>query len=401
MTPVDSPLARRAARIALEHQGLLGAAPFGRGVAGAERALTAIGYVQIDTISVVARAHHHAFWSRVPTFRPEHLDALVASRRAFEYWAHAAAYLPIADYRFALARMQETKIRLKHRLRGKERKLLTVILDRIRAEGPLRARDFETPRRKRTGWWDWKPAKRGLEQLFFQGDLMASGRDGFEKVYDLPERVLPSDVDTRLPTIDEWADHAIDSTLRAHGFATAPSLTYGRKNAELRKAVKRSLAARVAERRLEVRTLGDGFVVYGEPQAFARAPRAPKSRVKLLSPFDNAIIDRNRALALHAFDYQIECYVPQEKRRFGYFCLPMLYADRFVGRVDAKADRESKVLRLKHVHVESEPDDAEAFASALHAEARAYAAFNGCDDVAVERVSPKRWQQPIAAQFRG
>jgi len=390
---------QHAARIALEHQGLLAATPFGRGVDGVHRALSALGYVQIDTISVVARAHHHTLWSRLPTFRPEHLDALVASRRAFEYWAHAAAYLPIADYRFALARMQVTKIRQNHRLRGKERKLLVAIVDRIRAEGALRARDFETPRRARTGWWDWTPAKRGLEQLFFQGDLMVSGRDGFEKVYDLPEHVLPAGVDTRAPTTDEWADHAIDSTLRAHGFATAPSLTYGRKSEPLRKAVKNALAARLADGRLAKRTLGDGFVVYGAPDALERTPRAPFPRVKLLSPFDNAIIDRARALAVHAFDYQIECYVTPAKRRFGYFCLPMLYRDRFVGRIDAKADRSAKRLWLKHVHIERDPGDADAFLSALRDEARAYAAFNGCDDVAVERVSPRTWRAPIASLF--
>src|SRR3954447_1140087 len=179
-------------RIALDAQGLLRAAPFGRGVDATHRALEQIGYVQIDTISIVERAHHHTLWNRVPNYRPSHLDKLVSERRAFEYWFHAAAYLPMRDYRFALPRMHALKNGERHWFANRDLKLMKAILDRVRAEGPMMARDFETPKGRAQGWWNWKPAKRALEQLYMQGDLMISGREGFQKIYDLPERVLPS-----------------------------------------------------------------------------------------------------------------------------------------------------------------------------------------------------------------
>jgi uncharacterized protein YcaQ len=125
-------------------------------------------------------------------------------------------------------------------------------------------------------------------------------------------------------------------------------------------------------------------------------PRVP-DRVRLLSPFDNAIIQRDRNVALHDYDYQIECYVPAEKRRFGYFCLPILYRDQFVGRVDCKAERRARRLDLRHVHVERDVADRDAFATALARAAREFAAFNGCDDVRVVRVSPRQWSAAVRA----
>ena len=187
-------------RIALEAQGLTRSSPFGRGTGGAERALEQLGYVQIDTISVVSRAHHHTLYNRIPGYQPKLLDKLVAERRAFEYWFHAAAYLPMRDYRYALPRMRRFKRGEMRWMRSRDQKLMDQVLDRIRFDGPLRARDFEDPSHKHGGWWDWKPAKRALEQLFMQGDLMVAAREGFQKTYDLPERVLPAGVDTRIPS---------------------------------------------------------------------------------------------------------------------------------------------------------------------------------------------------------
>jgi hypothetical protein len=357
--------------------------------------------VQIDTISVVARAHHHTLWTRVPGFRPEHLDTLVAQRRAFEYWAHAAAYLPMSHYRFALPRMNALRRGERHWIRHPDFALMRAVVDRIRAEGALRARDFENPSGRSSGWWQWKPAKRALEQLYIQGDLMVSGRDGMEKIFDLPERVLPPDVDTREPSVEEWADHLIETTLAAHGFAAATGFTYQRRSEELRGAVARSIAGRVAAGTLASERLPSGLRVYGSPEAFASSPRRPPPGVRLLSPFDNAIIDRGRTLAVHGYDYQIECYVPAPKRRWGYYCLPILYRDTFVGRLDAKADRPRRELVVKHVFVErpdavAGPGEREAFLDALGRAVRDYARFNGCATVRVEQVTPNRLRAPIA-----
>jgi len=388
-----------AARVALARQGLVGRATFGSGLAGTARALEALGYVQIDTISVVARAHHHTLWCRVPGFRPDHLDALVAARRAFEYWAHAAAYLPMAHYRFALPRMHAYRGETRHWIRHPDYPLMRRVVDRIRAEGPLRARDFENPPGGAQGWWQWKPAKRALEQLYIQGELMVSGRDGMEKIYDLPERVLPADVDTRVPTVAAWAEHLVDTTLAAHALAPATSFTYQRRSAPLRAAVKALLAARVAAGTLVQVELPDGSRAYASPDVLDERPRLPPPRVRLLSPFDNAIIERGRTRSLHGFDYQIECYVPAPKRQFGYYCLPILWRDAFVGRIDAKVDRRRELLSLRHVFIEREVDDREAFLDALETCLDDYADFNGCRDIRAENVTPAAWRRTLRQRF--
>ena len=172
-------------RLVLRCQGLNRGNAFGRGRQGALRVLEHLGYVQIDTISVVARAHHHVFRSRIDNYRPDMLDQLVKQRAAFEYWFHAAAYLPMSDYRFALPRMNDIRAGVRKHWGGRrDRKLEQAILDRIAAEGPLAARDFEG-NGQGGGWWEWKPAKRSLEVLFMQGDLMVTERSGFQKRYDL------------------------------------------------------------------------------------------------------------------------------------------------------------------------------------------------------------------------
>ena len=365
-------------RIALEHQGLLRTERFGRGKGASLRAIEQIGYVQIDTISVVERAHHHVFWSRVPNFEPAMLDRLVRERKVFEYWFHAAAWLPMAEYRYSLPRMRQLNGD-RHWFGDGDRPLMRRILSRIEAEGPLRARDFEEPRERSSGWWDWKPAKQALEQLFMQGELMVSAREGFQKVYDLPERVLPEWVDTRPPTLDEFANHLIDTTLRAHGFASMVSITYLRKGQALRDAVKHSLQARLEAGSLVRLNLKSGYEVFIDPELLeSRAPRS-SGQVKILSPFDNLVIQRQRCRELFNFDYQIECYVPQPQRQFGYFCLPLLYRDRLVGRIDCKAHRAESRLEVKSVHIEHPVDDD--FPALLAESLQTFARFNGCNEV--------------------
>lgn len=395
----SSPTSNQLRRIALDAQGLTRAAPFGRGPGATHRALEQLGYIQIDTISVVARAHHHTLWNRVPNYRPLHLDRLVSDRRAFEYWFHAAAYLPMRDFRFALPRMHALKGGERHWFEKKDRKLMRAIVDRIRSEGPLMARDFESPKGRKQGWWDWKPAKRALEQLYMQGDLMISARDGFQKVYDLTERVLPPGIATSVPSADEFAGYLLETAVRAHGFASAKEITYLRRGAGIRRALRARLDALVGDRALVV-VRDNGADYYADPDLLERAtPRTP-ARVRLLSPFDNAVIQRDRNVALHDYDYQIECYVPAPKRRFGYFCLPILYRDRFVGRVDSKAHRKQRRFDLVHLHIEREVPDREQFSAAFAEAARDFAAFNDCDDVNLVKISPRDWDHEVRKALR-
>jgi len=365
-------------RIALDRQGLLRNESFGRGKRATLRAIEQIGYVQIDTIAVVERAHHHVLWSRVPNYQPCMLERLVRERQVFEYWFHAAAWLPMSEYRFSLPRMREMNGE-RNWFGDCDVRLMRQILSRVEAEGPLRARDFDDDRAGSSGWWDWKPAKQALEQLFMQGELMVSARDGFQKVYDLPERVLPDWVDTRQPSLDEFAAHLIDTTLRAHGFATLVSVTYLRKGQKLREAVKRQLQHRIEAGQLIRQPLGKKFEIYIDPELLeTRAPHSV-AQVRILSPFDNLLIQRQRCREIFDFDYQIECYLPQPQRQFGYFCLPILYRDRLVGRLDCKAHRAGARLEVKSAHIEPELDDD--FDELLAAALQSFASFNACDQI--------------------
>jgi len=391
-------------RIALDQQGLLRTRPYGQGKEATRRAIRQLGYVQIDTISVVERAHHHVLRSRVPNYKPAFLDALLRERKVFEYWYHAAAYLPMEDYRFSLPHMHGMRRGELRWQRSRDKTLMRQVLERVASDGPLRARDFENPREGNSGWWDWKPAKSALEQLFMQGDLMIIGRQGFQKVYDLTERVLPAHIDTSTPSVDELADHLVGNTLRSHGFATAKCITYLRPGAPLRQAVKSHIQTRCEEGTLTRFALDNGERVFGDPGLKdTRAPSAA-GRVRILSPFDSAVIQRDRGQAIFDFDYQIECYVPEEKRRFGYFCLPILYRDKLIGRMDCKAhrtpqrdpQRKEGCFEVKALHLEDpaladrpDPDLADKIASAI----REFAEFNNCTHVDLQRVAPGAWHK--------
>jgi len=190
------------------------------------------------------------------------------------------------------------------------------------------------------------------------------------------------------PSLPERADHLIDGTLRAHGFATLASMVYLRREPGLRDAVRVRLAQRVDAGELETNGLAGRHALFMPAGALDRVPRAVP-RVKLLSPFDNAVIQRDRNLSVHDFDYQLECYVPQTKRRFGYFCLPLLFGDRFVGRADCKAHRREQLLEVVHLHLERPVRDRGVFARGLATELHAFAAFNRCSRVALRRTSPR------------
>lgn len=376
-------------------------APFGRGITATRKAIEQLGYVQIDTISVVARAHDHVLRTRVPNYTPGHLDRLQRNGHVFEYWYHAAAYLPMRDYRYALPKMHAMKRREDRWIRSRDDKLMGEVLSYVRAEGPTKARDFEAPASDRGGWWNWKPAKRALEQLFMQGDLMITGREGFQKVYDLTERVLPADVDTREPTTAEVAGHLLETSLRSHGFATRKGMTYGRPGKPLREALLALLDTAVADNRLVTLRLPSGEVAFADPELLDQRAPPVSNRVRILSPFDSAVIQRDRSQAVFDFDYQIECYVTQAERRYGYFCLPLLYGDRFVGRADCKAHRKTGVFEVVALHIHDSglnktPEPV--FAGALTRAFEEFAAFNACSEIKLTASTPSLWLRTLSFQ---
>ncbi len=399
-TGASAPPLGKLRRIALDHQGLLGRSPFGRGAEATLRAVQRLGYVQIDTISVVARAHHHVLQTRIPDYQPSHLDQLLEAGKIFEYWSHAAAYLPMDDYRYALPKMRAMARGEDSWIRSRDQRLMGRILDRIKNDGPLQARDFDAPKtHEASGWWSWKPAKQALEQLFMEGTLMVSRREGFQKVYDLSERVLPPNVNLDVPSRREFARFLIRQALDAHGFANVGNMTYLRRGRELREAVTRELDEMSASGTLVRFTIapvaGREMLLYARPEVLeARAPAA-RSSARVLSPFDNAVIQRKRSETLFGFDYQLECYLPADKRRYGYFCLPLLYRDRLIGRADCKAHRRDSLLEIRALFVEDERpflEEPTACADALADALRAFARLNGCNAIRLSKVEPPRWR---------
>jgi uncharacterized protein YcaQ len=368
---------------------------FGSRADGAEAAIAHLSSVQIDTISVVERAHHHILWSRVPTYKPRHLDLLEAEPcRVIEYWSHAAAYLPVADFRYCLPRMERIR-RQGHEWFKADKATVRRVRERIKAEGPLRVQDFEGPKRKGAGWWDWKPAKVALEYLFHAGELVSVGREGFQKRYDLAERALPQGLDLRRPDEAAMAAWYVDTASRALGVFSAIDVAYGRK--DLTGGTDKEIAHRVESGSLvevEVAGLERPKAWYAAPAALeaAASPEAGRARAFILSPFDPLIIDRRRLRRLFGFDYQLECYLPEAKRRFGYFTLPILFRDSsgeasFAGLLDAKAERDTGILTLRRLALSGiAPKARSSFAAALVAELRRFAAFNGCADTALVRL---------------
>ncbi|MFK7887947.1 MAG: winged helix-turn-helix domain-containing protein [Gammaproteobacteria bacterium] len=389
----------RLRRIALSAQGLLQAQPFGRGLNGARAAIEHIGYVQLDTISVVERAHHHVLYSRVPNFHPDMANRLLIDGDIFEYWSHAAAFLPIADFRFSLPYKHAIKSGQTHWHKAPDRTLMRQLLKRIRSEGPLRSRDIESTTAKRSGWWDWKPSKKALEQLYMEGDLMVCDRSGFQKTYDLTERVLPANVSTKRPGIREFAEHLLAQQLRCHGLVALKGLTYLRRNAALRKTMKALVADQLQAGVLQQIQAADGEVFFIAAETFEQPMPRVSDRLAILSPFDNSVIQRERLTSIFGFDYQIECYVPASKRQYGYFCLPLLFRDTFVGRMDCKAHRKERRLEIKSLHFDPWDYTDDRVLDAFVAAVKRFSVFQNCDTITVSRVTPKRFLKPLRRAF--
>ena len=370
----------RLRRLALQQQGLLRRAPFGKGLEGATKAIDHLGYIQLDSISVIERAHNHIWHSRVPDFQPADSNRLLEEAKVFEYWAHAAAYLPISEFRYSHADKAAVKAGTLRKGLPRDRKLMGQILKRIADEGPLASKDLEDRRTKSNGWWDWKPAKKAVEALYLEGELMISSRAGFQKTYDLTERVLPKGIDTTPPSTQDRACHLLDQQLRCHGLVSQIGAAYGRKDAALRQAMKKEISRRLSTGELAEVTLPNHSVYYLKPQHLDQPLPRLDNRLRILSPFDNAVIQRKRLLDLFDFDYQLECYVPAPKRKYGYLALPLLYRGTFVGRMDCKAHRGDKVLEVRSLCFE-EGCDTNEVKHALETALVEFARFQGCQHI--------------------
>lgn len=367
-------------------------------------AIRHLGYVQIDTLSVVARAHHHTLWNRTRRYQPQYLERLLQQRKVFEYWSHAAAYLPMEDYRFSLPRKQAFAEGMRHWFKP-NRRIMQDVLSRITAEGALRAQDFADKASGKTDMWDWKPAKQSLEQLFMEGKLMTLRRQGFQKVYDLAERVLPSTANTTMPSQIEYGCFLITRFLRANGLGTATEIAYQR--SEVKPLVERCITqmlkhgeiiqVKVAGKRKEQLTPP---IYHALPDSLELLNQAlPRRRLQILSPFDNLLIQRKRVQTLFDFEYRIECYTPAHKRKYGYFSLPILWNGKLVARMDCKAERKTRTLIIRNFVSEPAIRKKEQLVEALCKELKHFAAFNQCERIVTEKLQDQTIQSLLNARL--
>jgi uncharacterized protein YcaQ len=380
--------AGQARRIALAAQGFAEPAPAGAPSGWAVRRLfDRVGLVQIDSVNVLQRAHYLPLFSRAGPYDTALLDraAHYAPRRLFEYWGHEASLLPVAlqpQLRWRMERAADEAWGGMRRVQRDRPELVAEVLEEVRARGPVAASEVLAHERPaRTGpWWDWSDVKRAFEWLFWSGRLTSARRRGFERLYDLPERVLPAAV-VRAPTpaVEDAQRELVRVAARALGVAAERDL---RDYFRLDLADARARVAELVEagELLPVTVEGWRAPAYLDPAA--RLPRAITARA-LIGPFDSLIWERARTERLFGFRYRLEIYVPAPERVHGYYVLPFLLGDRLVARVDLKADRQEGVLRVQAAH--AEPAAPPETARELRSQLQSMAAWLGLERVAVVR----------------
>lgn len=347
--------------------------------------LDRLSAVQIDTVNVVARAHLLTFFARLGPYDQAALAAwLHDSGEVFEYWGHAASFVPVDLHpamRFKMARAYngDAYSGLSKLLRDKP-EFVDEVRKTVREDGPIIPADLRdgAPRNKGT-WWDWDDGKRALELLFWGGEITAVRGRQFERIYDTFDRVLPADVlDAPTPSVEESRKVLLRRAAAAMGVATLKHLAdYHR---QVPTKAKPAVEAMVADGELEPVEV-EGWTAKAYRWPGARLPRKVEARA-LLGPFDSLLWERDRAFDVFGFHYRIEIYVPQPKRVFGYYVLPFLLGDRLVGRVDLKADRKAKTLLVRAAWAEPDAYHFEV-AAELAAELHLLAGFLGLDDVVV------------------
>jgi uncharacterized protein YcaQ len=372
-------------------------------------AIRRMGLLQIDTISVVARSPYLVLWSRIGMYEPRWLDELLAERALFEYWAHAACFLPIEDYGLYRRRMLECAAGDSY-VNGHDPEQAEVreqVLAHIRERGAVRSVHFTRADTKAGTWWDWKPEKIALERLFNAGVLMIARREGFQRVYDLQERVLPDWDDEHALTREDASRAFALKAVKALGVATLPwIITYfkgflQRRNGGVQMATMledladegRLVRVEVADWRTPVYIHPDNLPL----AALAAADALPPTRTTFLSPFDPIVSNRDRIKTLFGFDYRIETYTPEPKRVYGYFSLPILHRNALVGRLDAKAHRRQGQFEVKVIHLEKDVPLTDELVAAVAATLRECADWHKTPEIVIQRSEPPELTVLISA----
>ena len=352
-----------------------------------------LGFVQVDTINVVARAHDLTLFSRLNSYRPEQLKKLLEKKRnLFEGFTHDASAIPTAFFHHWKPRFARDRERIhthawwQYHFRGTDgAQVVKDVKARIENEGPLKSSDFEHPE-KRGPWWGWKPQKAALDFLWRSGELMIPRREGFQKLYDLTERVFPEHHALPCPDSSEHLEWACTTAAERLWLFTPKELADFFDSIEASEAKSWCTTAEQAGRIVSVNIEGaDGevrpaFALADWEARLARLPEPP-DRIRLLCPFDPILRDRTRALRRFGFDYRFEAFVPEPKRQYGYFVLPILEGDRLVGRLDPKLHRDRGLLEIKGLWWEPGIKATRARRRSLDEALERLAAFVGADQI--------------------
>jgi len=342
----------QARRIWLRAQRLDTTEPFGSGPRATPAAVAHLGYLQIDTIYVIERSHHHILYTRIPTYRREHLhQAQSIDKTVFEYWTHALSYVPTQSLRFYVRQMRQASEDWQRRNGwfGKvSNEDLRRVVSRIRRHGALTIRDIEDqPVEKDYAWASRKPSKRVLELAFYRGVVTISQRVGMLKTYELMTRHFGWDRLPRAASEGETLNYLLDRALQSQGIVSVESICY--LDAPHKPAMRRLVESRVRRKELiPVQLEGAGQAQHWvRPDTLDTIPGPAQEQVYILSPFDPLIIQRKRLRLFFDYEYRFEAYVPKQKRLFGYFCCPVLIGDRIVAALDLKTDRSRQKLLVQ------------------------------------------------------
>ena len=354
-----------------------------------------LGFVQIDSINTVQRAHHMILHARRHSYRAENLRPLLErDRTLFEHWTHDAAIIPTEFYRHWRLRFERNEISLRAHWKKRRREYearIGPVLDQIRACGPVSSADVgDGESRGSGGWWDWHPSKTALEYLWHTGQVMVTRRQAFRKLYDLTERVIPAAALAHVSGARDSIDWACNAAIDRLGFATSGEIAAFLAKVTPAEARDWCLSALEQGALIEIDVSGaDGSnrSHFARPDviAAARAAPEPPETVRILSPFDPALRDRARALRLFDFDYRIEVFVPKAQRKYGYYVFPVLQGARLIGRIDMKCERKDDVLAVTAFWPDARVAIGKGRLARLNSAIARTASFAGVSDIRFEK----------------
>ncbi len=397
-----------ARKLVLDAQGLRTANPCKSVVEVARR----IHSIQIDTISVVSRSHNLITFNRFSEYKDGSIWDYEKKGELFEYWSHAMCMMPIETYPFYVWRRQFYPSSRDKKWAIGHKDTIDQVYRHVKKNGVTNSASIGNSNPESTGWWDWKVEKRALEHLYTIGKLMVAYRKGFQKYYDLTERVLPGHIDSEPMSDEDAADFVVDTSLGSLGIGCYDDIrTYhnklpsqkiwkGRKD-----QIESYLEQRVKEGHLEeviIEGLEDRYFVLAKNVDSLNASSMMDlndSPVKLLTPFDNILRERAFPKRIWDFDYTIECYVPVPDRIYGYFVLPILDKNELAGRLDAKVHRKEGLLEIKALYLESKELQSSDGLERLKRGLEEFAQFHNCDSIKITKVTPRKMTKPARILF--